>query len=152
MKDKINYLLFEKFPKLGAFWMKIKEYFLYLLFGGLTTVVNYVVYVPLTRLLHMDELWANVIAWIVAVAFAYITNRIWVFESKAKGFGKIVKEIGQFTLGRLFTLGLEQVMLLVFVKLLGCNDIVIKIIASVVTVILNYVFSKFIIFKKTKEK
>jgi len=129
-------------------WLKIKEYFLYLLFGGLTTVVNYVVYFLLTRLLHLDDLSANAISWVAAVAFAYVTNRKWVFESKAAGAGKVIKEIVEFALGRLFTLGLEELLLWIFVNRLGANDLLIKVIASVITVVLNYIFSKFIIFKK----
>lgn len=122
------------------------------MFGVFTTIVNYACYFLLTRVLHLDDLVANAISWVVAVAFAYITNRIWVFESKATGAGPVFKEIGEFVLARLFTLGLEELMLWVFVDILGANDLLIKIIASVVTVILNYVFSKFIIFKKPGKK
>ena len=129
-------------------WLKFKEYFLYLLFGGLTTVVNYAVYIPLTRFLGLDEIVANVIAWIVAVAFAYVTNRIWVFESRATGAKAVTLEIVKFVTGRLVTLGTETLLLWIFVDICHFNDIVIKIIASVVTIILNYIFSKFIIFKK----
>ena len=131
-------------------WNKFKEYFLYLLFGGLTTVVNYAVYIPLASWLKMDVLIANAIAWVAAVAFAYITNRKWVFESKNTGLKAILKEIGEFVLGRLITLGLEELILFVFVDILGLNEIIFKLVASVVTIIVNYIFSKFIIFKKEK--
>lgn len=115
-------------------------------------MVNYIAYFLLTRVLGIDDLLANAIAWIVAVAFAYVTNRKWVFESRARGVRPVLKEVGEFVLGRLFTLGLEELLLWVFVVKLGANDLLIKIIASVVTVVLNYVFSKFIIFKKPKNK
>ena len=129
-------------------WLKIKEYFLYLLFGGLTTVVNYAVYLLLLYVFKMQSvLLVNAIAWVAAVAFAYVTNKIWVFESKAKGI-QVLREIGEFVLGRLLTLGIEELMLWVFCDIMNLNNIVIKLIASVVTIVLNYVFSKFIIFKK----
>ena len=133
-------------------WIKYKEYILYLAFGVFTTVVNYLVYVPLTLWLHVPELIANAIAWVVAVAFAYITNRIWVFESKTKGFGPVVFEIFKFALGRVVSLLVEEAIIGIFVTWLGFNGLVIKVIASIVTIILNYIFSKFIIFKsKTKD-
>ena len=150
--------------KIKELWLKYKEYILYLVFGGLTTLVNYIVYFALTRLVFAGQIdpatgdsfgWvpivANAISWVAAVAFAYITNRIWVFESKNKGSGAVLKEIGEFVAGRLITLGLEELILFIFVTLLHFNDIIIKIIASIITILLNYIFSKFIIFKKKKD-
>ena len=143
-------------------WDKYKEYILYVIFGVLTTVVNYVVYFIVTLVFKLNVtvnmfghesnlgiLIANVVAWIVAVAFSFVTTKTWVFESKTRG-SKVVKEIIEFVTARLLTLGIEEVMLVVFVNILGFNDIVIKLIASVITVVLNYIFSKFIIFKKSK--
>ena len=129
-------------------WNKYKEYILYLVFGGLTTLVNYIVYIPLTKVFGVHELIANVIAWIVAVIFAYITNRIWVFESKTRGFGNIMFEFLKFAVGRLVSLGIEEAIIGIFVTWLGFNNIVVKVIASIVTIILNYIFGKFIIFRK----
>lgn len=129
-------------------WNKYKEYILYLIFGGLTTLVNYIVYIPLTVVFHVPELIANVIAWIVAVIFAYVTNRIWVFESKSSGIKNIIIEFLKFALGRLVSLGIEEATIGIFVTWLGLNGIVIKVIASIVTIILNYIFGKFLIFKK----
>ncbi|MBQ9032561.1 MAG: GtrA family protein [Parasporobacterium sp.] len=134
-------------------WFKYKEYILYIIFGGLTTVVNYVVYLALTRPLGLKSvLIANAISWIAAVAFAYLTNRIWVFESKSAGVGPVLKEAGKFVAGRLITLGIESLIIWIFVDLIGCNDIVIKLIASIVTIILNYIFSKFLIFTGSRKK
>ena len=133
-----------------------REYILYLVFGVLTTVVNYIVYIPLASFLGMEVTLANAIAWVAAVAFAYITNRKWVFESRADGAGNILREIGEFDLGRLITLGLEELILFVFIDLIHLDSslwkIVIKLFASVITIVLNYVFSKFIIFKKPEDE
>jgi len=146
-KEYIRYLVFG----IRKLWVKYKEYILYLVFGGLTTLVNYIVYIPLTVVFHVPELIANVIAWIVAVIFAYITNRIWVFESKTSGFKNIIIEFLKFALGRVVSLGIEEAIIGIFVTWLGFNGVVVKIIASIVTIILNYVFGKFFRLKKKSD-
>lgn len=139
-----------------------KEIINYIIFGVLTTVVNFAVFWLFNRLLGRDfYLASNVIAWIAAVAFAYVTNRIWVFQSKVKSAKGVLKEIGEFFLSRLFSLGVEEAGLLIFVDLLKfknlsfelfsfavTGEMLSKIILAVIVVILNYIFSKFIIFKK----
>lgn len=139
-----------------------KEIINYIIFGVLTTVVNFAVFWLFNRLLGRDfYLASNVIAWIVAVAFAYITNKIWVFESKVTTVKGILLEVGEFFLARLFSLGVEEAGLLIFVDLLKfknlsfelfafaiTGEMLSKIILAVIVVILNYIFSKFIIFKK----
>ena len=139
-----------------------KEIINYIIFGVLTTVVNFAVFWLFNRLLGKDfYLASNVIAWVAAVAFAYVTNRIWVFQSKVKSAKGVLEEIGEFFLSRLFSLGVEEAGLLIFVDLLKfknlsfelftftiTGEMLSKIILAVIVVILNYIFSKFIIFKK----
>ncbi|MGI6071575.1 MAG: alcohol dehydrogenase catalytic domain-containing protein [Lachnospiraceae bacterium] len=134
------------------FWNKYKEYILYLFFGGMTTAVNYAVYVPLTEFIHMPVVAANSISWTAAVAFAYLTNRKWVFDSKARGFKPILREIVLFALARVASLLIENLILWVFVDILRLNNLIIKLIASAVTIILNYIFSKFVIFRRKKRR
>ena len=93
---------------------------------------------------------STVISWICSVIFAYVTNRIWVFESSAEGASAIIKEGGSFIGGRLFTLLVEEVVMNVGCKLMGMNFWVTKIIANVIVIILNYVISKLIVFRKGK--
>lgn len=124
-----------------------KSVILYIFFGGLTTVVSIGSFVLCDSVLHIDPLLANLISWVCAVSFAYVTNRIWVFDSQAKGAG-VIKEIFTFFGGRLFTLGLEELLLLVFVTLLQFNSTVIKLIAQIVVLVLNYVISKLLVFRK----
>lgn len=139
-----------------------KEIINYIIFGVLTTVVNFAVFWLFNRLLGKNfYLLSNVIAWIVAVAFAYVTNRIWVFESKVTTVMGILLEVGEFFLARLFSLVVEEAGLLILVDLLKfkvlsfdlfsfniTGEMIAKVILAVVVVILNYIFSKFIIFKK----
>lgn len=125
-----------------------KEILNYLIFGVLTTVVNYVSYFAATKLFGINYLVANVIAWFISVVFSYITNKFWVFENKSVEIKDLVKEIFLFVSARIMSGGIETLFLFVFVSLLGFDDGIIKIIASVFVVIFNYFFSKLIIFKK----
>jgi len=128
--------------------IKYKSIIMYGIFGVLTTAVNYFVYWLCAHPLSLDPLVSNTIAWIAGVIFAYITNRIFVFESQENTPSGIIKEVVSFVASRLFTLLVETLIMYIFVKKLGFNDLIIKLIANVVVIILNYVLSKLIVFKK----
>lgn len=131
--------------KFAPFYKKHKSVLLYLLFGGLTTVVSigtYALFLPV-----VSPLIANIFSWIAAVTFAYVTNRTWVFASKEKGLA-IIQEAFAFYGGRVFTLGLEEVVLYVFITLLFFPPLTVKVFAQVIVLILNYVISKLFVFKK----
>lgn len=139
--------------KIKELYTKYKEVINYLIFGVLTTVVSLATkYLLLFTILDAENgvqlQIAVIISWIVACTFAYITNRIWVFESKSK---EIIKEAIKFYASRLATLGLEMLIMFIFVTALGLNTrmwvIVWTIFAQVVIVIGNYVLSKLIVFK-----
>lgn len=139
--------------KIKELYTKYKEVINYLIFGVLTTVVSLAIkYLLLFTILDAENgvqlQIAVIISWIVACTFAYITNRIWVFESKSKD---VVKEAIKFYVSRLATLGLEMLIMFIFVTALGLNThmwvIVWTIFAQVVIVIGNYVLSKLIVFK-----
>ncbi|MDD6275739.1 MAG: GtrA family protein [Clostridia bacterium] len=161
--DKINGFIarFVHSEKLMALIRKVisKEMFLYLLFGVLTTVVNLAVFSLGNK--AFDVLVSNVVAWIAAVTFAYITNKLFVFDSKSWAAKIVLKEVASFTAARLLTLGIEEIGLVVMIKWLHWNEalttsfisgeMVIKIILAVIVVILNYIFSKLIIFRKKAE-
>ena len=137
---------------------KYKSIILYIIFGGLTTVVDWSVSFTLYYLWG-DAIeatpWlihgANVIAWVAAVAFAYVTNRIWVFESRTKGFARVMREIVTFAGGRVLTFLMQEGIVAVFVTWLGMNKYAIRIVAAVLVIIANYFISKLFVFKKNKE-
>lgn len=129
-------------------WEKYREYILYLLFGGVTTVINYGVYALCGHVFHFGVVPSNIIAWIFAVIAAFITNKLWVFESRSFALKTVGKEFAEFVLARLLTMVIETALLWIFVDQLHFNDLIMKIITSIIVVILNYIFSKFIIFKK----
>lgn len=137
--------------KIKALYVKYKSIVMYGIFGVLTTILNYFVYWLCAHPFSLDLLVSNVLAWIAGVAFAYVTNKIYVFESKEKSSKGIIRELFSFVMSRLFTLLVETVIMYIFAKKLGFNDLIIKLIANVVVIILNYVLSKLIVFKKKHE-
>ena len=133
---------------------KYREVLLYLIFGGLTTAVNYAVLWlvhDLCGLTALDGLVANAIAWVAAVIFAFVTNKLLVFGSKETDSATMTKETISFFSARLFSLGVEELVLYIGVTLLGFNLYLVKLFASVLVIILNYVFSKLFIFRKKTE-
>ncbi len=144
--------------KIKELYIKNKEIINYLIFGVLTTVVSlatkYLLLFTILDAKNSVQLQiAVIISWIVACAFAYVTNRIWVFESKSK---KIILEMFKFFSSRLATLGLEMLIMFVFVTLLGLNTdmwvVIWTLVAQVLIIIMNYVLSKLIVFKDKKDK
>ena len=125
-----------------------KEVLLYLIFGVLTTAVNFIVYTFFTRSLLVDELISNIFAWVFAVTFAYVTNKKYVFSSKTTNVKQLTKELSSFFIARLFSLGVDMSIMYVGIRVLFVFDMYVKLFSQVVIVILNYVLSKFIIFKK----
>ena len=130
------------------FFEKYKQTILYLIFGVLSTIVNIVTYVVCTRNLNIEFLISNWIAWIVAVLFAYITNKFFVFESKKTNIKFLIKEFSSFVSCRILSGIIEMILMYIMISLMSLNDFIVKIITNVVVVILNFIFSKLIIFKK----
>jgi putative flippase GtrA len=120
----------------------------YLFFGGLTTVVNYLVYLPCYNLFSLSAAVSNAIAWAVAVAFAYLTNKPFVFRSHDWSMKTVIPELTKFVTCRIGSGLLETGILFLCVDLLAWNGNVWKLITSVLVVILNYIASKLLVFKK----
>ena len=141
--------MIEKIKKL---YNKYKEIVNYLIIGVLTTVVSLVSFY-LVRIFvftndsQFDIQLANVISWILAVLFAFVTNKKYVFESKSKGYQKFLEMI-KFYVSRLTTLGVEMFVMWLLTSPLKVDDMISKIIVQFIIVILNYVFSKLFVFKK----
>ena len=127
-------------PGLNIFesiYYKYKEVLLYLFFGGLTTVISIGSYSYCDVALHMNPLVANIISWILAV-----------FNAERHGVKEVFLEIINFFGGRLFTLVVEEVILLIFINKLHFNSILVKVAAQFVVVVLNYIISKLIVFRE----
>ena len=132
-----------------ALLRKHRELVEYVFWGVMTTVVNYAVYFLLTKVFHVHYLTSNGIAWAVSVAFAYFVNKIFVFRSRDWAWKVALRELWQLVASRLFSLGLEMAVMWCFVDLLRCPHLAVKLAANVVVVIVNYVLSKWIIFRKS---
>ena len=124
------------------------ELLIYLFFGVLTTVVNYLVYLPVYNLLGLSAALSNAISWVVAVAFAYVTNKPFVFKSHDWSAKTVIPELTKFVSCRVASGAAETVILLITVDILNWNGNVWKLITSVMVVILNYFASKLLVFRK----
>ena len=139
--------------KIWKLYKKYEEIINYLIVGGLTTIVALIVYYGCV-LTFLDpknafELQiANVISWIISVAFAYITNRIFVFKSKNKNY---FKEIASFVGARIVTLLMDMFTMFLLVTVLNGNDKIAKIISQIIVIVANYIFSKLFVFKKSRK-
>lgn len=152
--------------KIKELFVKYKELLLYLIFGVLTTLVNFIAFGIFTKILGEEfYLINNAIAWVVGVVFAFVTNKLFVFESKSWSSKTAGKEFIEFVGARLFSFGVEEGGMWLFVDVLSFGEkslnlfgftitgqIIAKLALAVIVVILNYFFSKFIIFKKKKEQ
>lgn len=134
--------------KLRVLLGKYRDIFTYLIFGVLTTVVNYLVYLPVYNFLGVSAALSNMVAWAAAVAFAYLTNKPFVFKSHDWSRKAVIPELTKFVSCRVASGITETAILFVCVDLLGWNGNVWKLLTSVLVVILNYVASKFLVFKK----
>ena len=148
-----------------ALLKKYREIIMYLIFGVLTTVVNFAVYYVMPhdenpwftlpvfkRELDVSEwLIANIVAWIAAVIFAFVVNKIFVFEDKNNSFKAVMKQIWQFVSVRILSFFLETLLMWVLIDLVHMSTGIAKIPVAVLTVVINYVASKLFIFRKKKQ-
>jgi putative flippase GtrA len=123
-----------------------RELILYVVFGAFTFFVNLISYFFFANILNINYLISNAIAWFLSVLFAYVTNRTWVFESKSP---KILKEMSLFFGGRIFSGVVDMVLMYTFIDLLVFDDTISKIVVQIIVIVLNYIFSKLIVFKET---
>ena len=133
-----------------AFLKKYKEIILYLVVGGLTTLINVAAYWIFAHPVSLNTVISTVLAWFVSVLFAFFANKIIVFESKSYEKKLFIKEIILFFISRALTGALDVAIMYITVDLLRFNDLVMKIVSNVIRVILNYVISKFLVFGKKK--
>ena len=129
-----------------------RETVTYAIAGVLTTLVNLISFDLIANKMHVNELVANIIAWILAVSFAYVVNNFWVFHSGVGKESKEIEKIFKFFGARLVTLGIEEAGILCFVTWLQFNNMLVKLGLAVIVIIVNYIFSKLYIFNKDKDE
>lgn len=128
-----------------------RETIVYVIAGVMTTAVNMVTYYILCYWVRMDHLIANIIAWILAVTFAYFVNAGWVFRDKRTTIKEELSKMVKFFLARLFSLGVEEGGLFLFVNLLYFNNMAVKAGLAVIVIVINYIWSKFYVFNNAQK-
>lgn len=127
---------------------KYKSFIAYAVFGVFTTIVNIATYNLCYYHAGMSNTLSNVIAWILAVTFAYLTNKVWVFDSKSWAWEVLRREVPAFVSCRLATGIMDLVIMYVSVDLMQWNAMLMKLLSNILVILLNYIFSKLVIFKK----
>ena len=153
--------------KIKELYLKYKEVILYLFFGVTTTVLNLLIFWVFNDFILGEDLYlvSNIIAWILAAIFAYFVNKLFVFESKSWETKVALKELWEFLAARLFSFGVEEGGMFLVLDIFGFSEfsfdvmsytvtgtLIAKGFFAVIVVILNYFFSKFIIFKKENKE
>ncbi len=133
------------FKDIFSLLKRYKSIIFYLAFGGGTTIVNIIIFYICAHIIHVQTIGSTCIAWIFAVLFAYITNKIWVFESETN---QVVKEFFSFLSCRFVTGIIDLVIMYIFVNIIGMNDVLVKVVSNILVIVLNYIASKFVIFNE----
>lgn len=129
---------------------KYRDILAYLLFGVLTTAINYLIYLPCYNILGWSAGVSNILAWIVSVTFAFVTNKPFVFKSNDWSWSVVWPELAKFAGCRVVSGILETGILFLTVDLLNMNGNILKLVTAVLVIVLNYIGSKFLVFKKKK--
>lgn len=124
----------------------------YLIFGAISTLINIIIFWLCSKIINFNVAVSNTISWMIAVMFAYITNKKYVFMSKTINNKELFKEITSFFSARIFTLILETIFLWIVINELKFNEIFMKIISNIFVIFLNFIFSKIFIFKNKEVK
>ena len=130
-------------------WVKFKPIIMYGIVGCMATAMNIGVYLLCYKLLFIPNVPSNVIAWIISVLFAFITNKLFVFESKDMSKSVLLNELWKFILARLSTGIIDVFIMFTTVDVLALNATVWKIISNIIVIIGNYILSKFLVFDKS---
>lgn len=145
-RDLFDRLFSLPFLKWAApLFSRYREPLLYLFFGVLTTAVSWGSFYLFHYPLSVDELIANLLSWVAAVLFAFFTNRVWVFRTHGYGF---LQEMALFCGARLSTLMLEEGIIFLFVTILSFDAMAVKMIGNIAVLVLNYILSKLLVFRK----
>lgn len=128
-----------------------KETISYVIFGILTTIINLISYYFFSNIISINYLISNIISWIISVSFAYVTNKLYVFNSKDENKDLVIKEFITFVNCRLTSGVIEMILLFLLVDMIKVNDIISKLVIGVIVVVLNFIFSKIFVFQKVNQ-
>lgn len=144
--DRLMSLKFFSFAR--PFYINYKEMLLYVLFGGITTIISVFTFTIVYEFFSINEHVANVISWLLAVLFAFVTNRTWVFKDTLDNNSSVLVQAISFYAGRFATLVVEELIIFVFISKLNFNAVSVKVATQVIILVLNYLVSKFFVFRQ----
>lgn len=136
---------------LHKLYKKYEELVMYIIVGVCTMIVSLVSYYILANPLGIYYQTANIISWVLAVAFAYVTNKKFVFKSRYSGLSGTAKEMASFVSSRIASLLAEVISMYFFVQICQIDDNIVKLMNQVLVTVLNYIFSKFWVFRKSRK-
>ena len=154
-KNAIDALLDKNIPltkKIPAMLGRHYDLFLYLFVGGLTTILNLVIYYVLVNAANVDPYTSTAIAWFFAMLFAFFINKLWVFNDKSWTFKHAMYQFWTFTAARILSFGMEELLMFLGIELCKINENIVKLPIQILVVLVNYVASKMIIFRKKGKK
>ena len=125
-----------------------KEFLMYFVFGFLSFLINMGTFAYLDQVLGWAAWLSNAVAWVISVAFSFITNKLWVFNAPTRTFWRFMMQMVAFFSARVFTFLVEEAIILIFVTMLNNPSVIVKLIAQIIVVVLNYVISKLLVFRK----
>lgn len=129
-------------------YLQKKELLLYLFFGGIAFFLNFFLFVWIDKSFHIHELLNNTICWIICIVFQFVTNRTWVFQRRGQGRSTgVLVELSRFFVGRVFTLVVEEIILLLFISFAKFPAAPVKFLGQILVIVLNYIISKRIVFQ-----
>lgn len=146
-KTKIVSLNKNMVNKLSMYLKRNRSIILYIFWGGITTVINISSFGLFVNFFNMNYQLANFLAWFLTVLAVYFSNKVWVFESNYSTFNNLVKELFTFFIARILTLFLDAIILYIGIQLLRRGNLVVKVVDNIVIVIVNYILSKYFVFK-----
>ena len=132
------------------FILRNKTMVAYAFFGVLTTLINILAYGLFYGHLSLSNTVSNILAWILAVAFAFVTNKVYVFESKDKSRSTLIREVASFLCARIVTGVLDLLIMFIAVNIYHEEALLFKIISNVIVIVCNYIFSKVFVFKRNQ--
>ncbi|HIX38447.1 MAG TPA: GtrA family protein [Candidatus Blautia pullistercoris] len=136
---------------IGKLYKKYEELVMYIIVGVCTMIVSLASYYILANPLGIYYQTANIISWVLAVAFAYVTNKKFVFKSRYSGLSGTAKEMASFVSSRIASLLAEVISMYFFVQICQIDDNIVKLMNQVLVTVLNYIFSKFWVFRKSRK-
>lgn len=126
---------------------KYREIILYIFFGGIAFFLSIGLFILFHKVLRIEALLSNALCWLICVTLQYFTGKLWVFDGTTTTKTELIRQVITFYSGRVFTLIVEEIIIAIFLTWLGLNSVAVKIADNIVSIVMNYIISKKVVFK-----